>query len=43
LTRPGMTALTVIPCGPSSRAADFISPMMPHLEAEYAAPNLVPC
>ena len=32
--RPGMTAFTVILCTPSSSAADFMSPMMPHLEAE---------
>jgi|HubBroStandDraft_1064217.scaffolds.fasta_scaffold1667226_1 hypothetical protein len=32
--RPGMTALTVILCSPSSGAADFIRPMMPHLDAE---------
>ena len=40
---PGITALTVMPCDPSSSAADFISPMSPHFDAEYAAPNLVPC
>jgi hypothetical protein len=33
-TRPGITALTVILYCPSSKAADFINPRMPHFEAE---------
>ena len=32
-----------MPYWPSSIAADFISPRMPHLEAEYELASLVPC
>jgi hypothetical protein len=31
---PGTTALTVMPYRPSSNAADFMRPMIPHFEAE---------
>ncbi len=35
--KPGQIALTRIPTGPSSSAADFTSPITPCLAAEYAA------
>ena len=38
-----MSAFTVIPYWPSSIAADFISPKIPHFEAEYEVASLVPC
>ena len=38
-----MRAFTVRLYCPSSSAADFIKPIIPHFDTEYDAPNLVPC
>ena len=36
-TRPGITALTRMPCDPSSREAERVSPRSAHFEEVYAA------
>src|ERR1700733_47365 len=37
LTGPGQTALTVIPCGASSAAIDWVRPTTANFDAQYAA------